>query len=409
MWCRSGLTILLSGLLAALAAGGCSPRSDSVTGDAPGVARGEDVGPTSTFSIVAVDPQTGALGVAVASRFFGVGQVVPWAKFGVGAIATQAWANTSFGRNGLERLAAGESAEATLAALLDSDRDPSRRQVGIVDAKGRVAAHTGEGCLAWAGHRTGAEYTAQGNLLVGSEVIDAMARAFEESKGALAERLMSALIAGDRAGGDLRGRQSAAILVVEGRGQDGGSSDRLLRLHVEDHPRPVDELARLVAMRFRRDPVSEARRLASRGATDEAIERLRKAQAIHPEWDDLRFAELDILFEARRSEEAIVAATALVDRAPTDDQALYRAARTLAQLERTSDARALLRRLVSRYPAWRSAIERELASPPSVLRIALPNGLDSLEEGSDDGTSPRPADERDTKRTSVGEAADTEG
>jgi len=202
--------------------------------------------PVATFSIVAYDPKTGDLGVAVQSRFLGVGSVVPWAKAGVGAVATQAWANMLYGPEGLALLEGGKDAAAAVAALTAGDTDRDRRQVGIVDAAGRAAAFTGTGCLAWAGHRTGENFTAQGNILAGEKVVEAMAEEFKEANGELADRLVEALAAGQRAGGDKRGQQSAALLVVRKNGGYGGNNDRYIDLRVEDHEKPIAELKRLL-------------------------------------------------------------------------------------------------------------------------------------------------------------------
>ncbi len=201
--------------------------------------------PVATFSIVGYDPSTAELGIAVQSKFFAVGAVVPWAKAGVGAIATQASANTTYGPRGLALLQAGLSPQETLDSLLATDTGRDRRQVGIVDARGRVAAHTGSECMAWAGHRTGANFTAQGNILVSEETVAAMTRAFEETEGMLGEKLMRAIEEGQKAGGDSRGVQSAAILIVrEGAGY-GGHNDRYCDLRVDDHTDPIGELRRI--------------------------------------------------------------------------------------------------------------------------------------------------------------------
>ncbi|MGQ9583966.1 MAG: DUF1028 domain-containing protein [Anaerolineae bacterium] len=200
----------------------------------------------STFSIVALDPANGDLGVAVASKFLAVGAVVPWARAGVGAVATQALANLAFGPRGLDWMAKGLPAGEALARLLADDPEREHRQAGLVDAQGRAAAHTGRECHAWAGHLTGEGFCCQGNILAGPEVIRAMAQAFHESKGELADRLMAALAAGDAAGGDRRGRQSAALLVVREGGSYGGTLDRYVDLRVDDHSAPVSELARLL-------------------------------------------------------------------------------------------------------------------------------------------------------------------
>jgi uncharacterized Ntn-hydrolase superfamily protein len=198
-----------------------------------------------TLSIVACDAAAGQLGVAVASKFLAVGAVVPWLEAGVGAIATQALANTRYGPEGLALMREGASAREALDAVLAADAGRDDRQAGVVDASGRSATHTGQSCMTWAGGRTGPGYAAQGNILTGPDVVDAIAEAYEVSSGALAERLLVALAAGDAAGGDRRGRQSAAIAVVAPGGGYGGNDDNLVDLRVDDHADPVGELRRL--------------------------------------------------------------------------------------------------------------------------------------------------------------------
>jgi uncharacterized Ntn-hydrolase superfamily protein len=206
----------------------------------------------NTFSIVAYDPERQEWGVAVASRYLGVGAVVPWAKAGVGAVATQARVNIAHGPNGIELLAKGMSAEEALKALSDSDKQIQVRQLGLIDAKGKVAAFTGAECIAYAGHKMGENYTCQGNILAGEAVITDMAKAFEEAKGPLAWRMMAALEAADKAGGDKRGKQSAAILVVRDKNGPNGIGDRMIDLRVDDHKDPIPELARILSLRLKR-------------------------------------------------------------------------------------------------------------------------------------------------------------
>jgi len=202
----------------------------------------------STFSIVACDLDRREWGVAVASKFLAVGAVVTWAKAEVGAVATQARAKVGYGPDGLAHLEQGKSAEETLQVLIDADDDRAERQVGIVDRAGRTAAHTGAKCIEWAGHRLGEAYSCQGNILVGSGVLEAMAESFEASSGELADRMVSALCAGDEAGGDKRGKQSAAVLVVRKGGGYGGDTDRYVDLRVDDDPEPARRLQELLAM-----------------------------------------------------------------------------------------------------------------------------------------------------------------
>lgn len=200
-----------------------------------------------TFSIVAWEPRASPpeWGVAVASKFLAVGAVVPWARAGTGAVATQAFANLAYGPEGLERLAEGRAAEDVINGLTGPDEQREHRQVGIVDAEGRAANFTGSECFDWAGGRTGRGYTCQGNILTGPDVVDQMCSVYERTKGELAVRLLAALRAGDEAGGDKRGRQSAAILVVREGGGYGGGTDLSVSLRVDDHPSPIGELERL--------------------------------------------------------------------------------------------------------------------------------------------------------------------
>lgn len=198
-----------------------------------------------TFSIVGFDPKTKELGIAVQSKFLGVGAVVPWAKAGVGAVATQSYANTAYGPEGLELLASGKTAQEALDILTGKDKDKESRQAGIVDAEGNAATFTGEQCYGWAGGVAGKHFAAQGNILVGEETVQAMARTFESSEGNLAERLLKALDAGQEAGGDSRGMQSASLLVVKENGGYGGFNDRYIDLRVDDHPDPIKELIRI--------------------------------------------------------------------------------------------------------------------------------------------------------------------
>ncbi len=199
----------------------------------------------TTFSIVGFDPETKDLGVAVASKFIAVGAIVPWAKANVGAIATQALANVSYGPRGLELLSKGYSARKVIETLVSDDPLRDERQIGIVDSKGEAAAFTGKKCFEYAGHIVGDGYAVQGNILAGSEVLEEMAKAFERTKGELVDKLLAALEAGDRAGGDRRGKQSAAILVVREKGGYGGYTDKYVDLRVDDHKEPVLELKRL--------------------------------------------------------------------------------------------------------------------------------------------------------------------
>lgn len=215
----------------------------------------------STYSIAACDLERGEWGVGVQSKFLAVGSVVPWAEPGVGAVATQALANPRYGPEGLALLRDGLSAEKTVAALVEADDGRDDRQVGVVDAQGRAATYTGAACLDWAGGKTGAGYAAQGNILVSEATVAGLVQGFEASAGRpLAERLLEALAAAQLAGGDRRGQQAAALVVVQKDGGYGGMDDVLVDLRVDDHAEPVAELERLYGMHqllFGKTPAGE--------------------------------------------------------------------------------------------------------------------------------------------------------
>lgn len=292
---------------------------------APGV----EPPPVATFSIVAIDPANGDLGVAVASRYFSVGSVVPWAMAGVGAVATQANVNVGYGQQAIDLLRQGLTAQQVLAKLLADDTFPGKdgRQVAIVDAKGNIAAYTGEKAMTWAGDRQGKTWSAQGNILVGPQVVEAMGQAFESTPGELAEKLYAALKAGDDAGGDSRGRQSASILVVRKQGGRNLNNDRYVYINADDHPQPLAELRRLLDLNLaylyrgaadgllrQGDPKAAltAARTAARyapnlpgthanlgileylnGNLDAALEELREARAADPKFEEQFRAALE--------------------------------------------------------------------------------------------------------------------
>lgn len=222
----------------ALAAGTVRGDDDDSTGTAP-----KNI--VATFSIVAADPATGEVGVAVASKFLAVGNVVPWAKPGVGAVATQALANVSFGPEGLALLEEGNSPQEAVEKLIAEDPGSARRQLGLINAHGETANFTGSKCHDTALGKSGKNYSVQGNLLASAEVIEAMAAAFEKSEAPLPQRMLDALKAGQEAGGDKRGRQSAALLVVRKDWGFNGKNDRFRDLRVDDHPTPIAELQRI--------------------------------------------------------------------------------------------------------------------------------------------------------------------
>jgi len=239
--------------------------------------------PVATFSIVAMDSVTGELGVAVASRFFAVGAVVPWARAGIGAVATQSFANTTFGWRGLDLMEKGSTPEEAIETLIGSDDDPDRRQVGMVAADGKSATYTGEHCLPWAGGRSGPGYAIQGNILAGEAVVTSMERAYLETEGTLAERLYAALVAGDAEGGDARGRQSAAMLVVKEGAGYGGYTDQAIDIRVDDHPEPFEELGRLLDIAQVNYTWNEAWTLFTRERYDEALPYMEHTAKLAPE------------------------------------------------------------------------------------------------------------------------------
>jgi uncharacterized Ntn-hydrolase superfamily protein len=243
-----------------------------------------------TYSIVARDPQTGRFGVAVQSHYLGVGPVVPWLEAGVGAIATQASVNISFGPTGLEMLRAGQSSDSVVAALVAGDEQASVRQLGVVDSAGRAAAHTGAECIPACGHLVGDGFTVQGNLLERDTCWPAMAAAYERglAEGApFVERLLRAMEAAEGEGGDVRGRQSAAIMVVSAELQQAAWRGRLMDMRIEDHPDPVPELRRIVTMQLAYSLLDEEGDAAKAGSS--AAERYELARQLSPDAYELVF------------------------------------------------------------------------------------------------------------------------
>jgi uncharacterized Ntn-hydrolase superfamily protein len=242
-----------------------------------------------TYSIVARDPETGELGVAVQSHVFSVGSVVAWAEPGVGAVATQAFAEIGHGPRGLALLRAGRSAPRALGELIAADPHPDIRQVAMIDAAGRTGVHTGRRCIREAGHRVGTEVTAQANMMRHAGVPEAMVDAYASSEGDLAARLLATLDAGEAAGGDLRGRQSAALVVVEGRRSDRPWDQRRYDLRVEDHAEPLREMRRLLQLRRAYERMDEGAMLARRGESAAGIARYEEACAGAPDKVEIAF------------------------------------------------------------------------------------------------------------------------
>ncbi|MCA9727982.1 MAG: DUF1028 domain-containing protein [Candidatus Eisenbacteria bacterium] len=240
--------------------------------------------PVATFSFVGVDTANGIAGVIVASKFFAVGSVVPWARAEIGAVATQSFANTSFGPRGLDLLSLGATPDEAMTVLLRDDDGREQRQVGIVDARGRSATYTGKECMAWAGGRSGPGYAAQGNILTGPEVVDRMVDSWQATSGQFpGDRLLAALEAGDAAGGDSRGRQSAALLLVKAGEGYGGFNDVLCDIRVDDHEGPIEELRRVYHVWRPNQLITDGYRLVEEGKFEEAIELGKRAAELLPD------------------------------------------------------------------------------------------------------------------------------
>lgn len=272
--------------------------------------------PVSTYSIVARDPEGGALGCAVQSHFLSVGSLVPWTEAGVGAVATQALVEPAYGPRGLERMRAGASAPEALAEARRDDPKPEIRQVAMVDARGAVAAHTGARCIAEAGHRIGEGYCVQANMMRRPTVPGAMAEAFERAPGDLAARMLAALRAAEAEGGDVRGKQSAAILVAEGEGTGRPWRDRAFDLRVEDHPEPLDELERLVRLRRGYRELERGDLRLAMGDRAGAREAFRRAGELAPEAGELRFWQAVALYGKGERDEALAVFRALFREQP---------------------------------------------------------------------------------------------
>ncbi len=269
-----------------------------------------------TFSIVARDPQTGQMGVAVQSHWFSVGSVVSWAEAGVGAVATQSLVDVRYGPLGLALMRAGFSAPQALAALLAADDGRDLRQVAMVDALGRVAVHTGSRCIPEAGHIVGEGFSVQANMMRGPEVWPAMAEAYRSASGDLAERMLAALEAGQAAGGDIRGQQSACILIVEAQSTGRPWADTVMDLRVEDHPQPIAELRRLVGLHRAYRAMNEGDEWLGKGETEKALAAYRTADGLAPDHEEIRFWHAVTLADAGRVEEALPLFRWVFDRNP---------------------------------------------------------------------------------------------
>ncbi len=295
-----------------------------------------------TFSIVARDPETGAMGVAVQSHWFSVGGLAPWAEAGVGVVVTQSIVEPSYGPLGLELMYANKSAPSVLNALLEPDEGRELRQVAMVDYMGRVATYTGSRCIAEAGHEIGEQFSVQANMMSNREVWPAMAAAYRAAKGDLADRMLAALVAGQEAGGDVRGKQSACILIVEAQATQRPWEDTLMDLRVEDHPNPIEELQRLVKLYRAYSKMNQGDRYMERNDIPGALNAYRTAVEIAPGIDELPFWQ----------------------------------AVTLADLGQLEEALPIFKRIFSHNPNWASLIQRLPASgllkdDPEMMRRIL--------------------------------------
>jgi len=258
----------------------------------------------ATFSIVARDPETGDLGVAVQSHYFSVGPIVPWAEPGVGAVATQSLVEVSYGPKGLQMMSSGRGAKQTLEELLSQDPNKDVRQVAMIDAHGDVAAWTGKRCIPAAGDHVGAQYSVQANLMSNDRIWPAMAEAYETTKGDLATRLLAALEAGQKAGGDIRGQQSAAIVIVKGKRSNKPWADRIMDLRVEDSPHPIAELERLVRTWRAYRNVDQGDAYATEGKIEDAMKAYAEGARLAPGNDEILFWQAASLWQLGREKEA---------------------------------------------------------------------------------------------------------
>jgi uncharacterized Ntn-hydrolase superfamily protein len=261
--------------------------------------------PVNTYSIVARDPATGELGVAVQSHWFSVGPIVAWAEAGVGAVATQSFVDPSYGKLGLELMRVGRTAPEALKGLLAADSGSAVRQVAMIDAQGRVASHTGERCIAAAGHFVGENFSVQANMMEKDTVWPAMAKAFQETKGDLAARMMAALEAAEAAGGDIRGKQSAALVVVSAKPTGKAWIDRKFDLRVDDHPKPLEELKRLLTLQRAYNLMNEGDLAVERNDGKAALEAYSGAQALVPSNAEMVFWTAVSLVNMNRVDESL--------------------------------------------------------------------------------------------------------
>ncbi|MDT4899009.1 MAG: hypothetical protein QOH25_4086 [Acidobacteriota bacterium] len=282
-----------------------TPKSNAQNNQSQTQARPQPLRPVHTFSIVARDPATGELGVAVQSHWFSVGQLVPWVEAGVGAVATQSFVDPSYGKLGLDLMRAGKSAPDALKALLAGDEGRDVRQVAMIDAQGHVDAWTGGKDIQAAGHFVGKDYSVQANLMMNDKVWPAMSRAFETTKGDLAERMLAALDAAQEAGGDIRGRQSAALVVVAGKPTGKPWADRIFDLRVDDHPEPLKELRRLVTLNRAYNHMNAGDLAVEKKDNEGALREYGAAEKLVPDNAEMIYWHAVALVNMNRVEEAL--------------------------------------------------------------------------------------------------------
>ncbi len=272
--------------------------------------------PISTYSIVALDKTTGELGVAVQSHWFSVGFLVPWVKAGVGAVATQSFVKVDYGPDGLQLMESGITAVDALKTLTSKDEGEAVRQVGMIDIKGNVAAHTGSRCIKYAGHIIGENYSVQANMMANGTVPKAMAVAFEKTKGDLADRMMAALEAAEAEGGDIRGKQSAAMVIVSGEPSGVDWKDTKLSLRIEDHPTPLIELKRLIRVHRAYQHANMGDHYMEIEEIDNALIEYSKAAEYYPENAELPYWSAIALANGGRLEEALPVFQSVFERNP---------------------------------------------------------------------------------------------
>ena len=309
----------------------------------------EGTRPVHTYSIVAIDKNTGEIGAAVQSHWFSVGSSVIWAEAGVGAVCTQSFIEPSYGPLGLELMRAGKTSEEALAGLLRADKSEAVRQVAMIDSQGRVAAHTGKKCIPEAGHFIGDGFSCQANLMLKNTVWNAMAKAFESTPGELVDRLMAALEAAEREGGDIRGKQSAAILVVKGKGSGAWWKDRIYDLRVEDNPAPLVELKRLIRLKKAYNSMNTGDDLLTENKVEEAMKCYTRAMEMYPDNAEMVFWSAVTLASMGKVDESLP----LFKRAFAIDDNWAILVPRLPQVDQLPKDKALLKKIMDQAPKKR--------------------------------------------------------